>query len=115
MSYKWSKQKRIRKRAEYQACYGLGKRHYTKLFVLIVKESDVPRMGMAVSKKTGNAVARNRVKRVLREFFRLHQDLMPKAMLVVIPKKHLNVSTLSLSVVKNDMLFLMEKLRTTYQ
>jgi len=37
----------------------------------------VSRFGMAVSRKVGNAVVRNRVKRRLRDVFRHHQDELP--------------------------------------
>ena len=36
------------------------------------------RFGVSVSKNVGNAVARNRVKRCAREFFRLHQASIPQ-------------------------------------
>lgn len=46
-----------------------------------------PRLGLVVSKKVGNAVARNRWKRVLREAFRLQQDELPQSLdLVVLPR-----------------------------
>ncbi len=35
------------------------------------------RLGISVQKKTGNAVRRNRVKRLFREVFRLNRDLFP--------------------------------------
>ncbi|MBI1841271.1 MAG: ribonuclease P protein component [Verrucomicrobia bacterium] len=38
-----------------------------------------PRLGVVVSKRVGNAVERNRAKRVMREVFRRHQDLLPTA------------------------------------
>jgi ribonuclease P protein component len=40
--------------------------------------------GIMVSRKAGNAVRRNRIKRVIREFLRTHKELWPENKMVVI-------------------------------
>lgn len=68
------------------------------------EEENAWRLGLAVTKKTGCAVERNRVKRVLREFFRLNQHLLPDAVdIVVVPKRHLKVRRVSLNYVTQEL------------
>ena len=42
------------------------------------------RVGLTVTKRTGNAVARNRIKRRLRDVFRRHREQLPVAMDLVV-------------------------------
>ncbi len=61
------------------------------------------RLGLAVTRKTGCAVVRNRVKRVLREFFRLRQAWLPQETdMVVVPKRTLKPELFSLAVVEQE-------------
>jgi ribonuclease P protein component len=53
-----------------------GRRLFSRHFIIVYAQSghSVPRLGVTVTKKIGHAVARNRLKRVCREFFRTHRD-----------------------------------------
>lgn len=64
---------RIRKRANYLQCYESGEKFQSRHFIIytLYMPGQERRFGMAVSKKVGNAVVRNRLKRILREVFRL--------------------------------------------
>lgn len=42
------------------------------------------RFGIVISKETGGAVRRNRVKRIIREFLRNHKDLWPSGKMIAI-------------------------------
>lgn len=58
-----------------------GKRRAAPHFVAVVAPGRVPggaRLGLAVSRRVGNAVARNRVKRRIREWFRTSRDELPR-------------------------------------
>ena len=55
---------------------------------------------------------RNRVKRVLREFFRLHRALMPDDVdVIAVPKRHLKPERVSLALVTQEILPLLAELR----
>jgi len=65
---------RLRKRAEFLAVRA-GEKRRGKLFLLEVLDrgdATPPRLGITVTKKTGNAVIRNRIRRRLREAVRVH-------------------------------------------
>ena len=69
------------------------------------EKGEHPRIGLAVSKKVAkSAVVRNRLKRVIREHFRLHQHKLPCLDVVVIPKKAI------LALTSEQQLALLDKL-----
>lgn len=80
---------RLRKRFEFGRVRDQGRRVYTKSFVILLRPNaeGSQRLGLTVSQKVGGAVRRNRVKRLLREVFRLERALFPRATDIVIIAK----------------------------
>jgi ribonuclease P protein component len=83
------KTERIRKRAEYLRIQNRGRKLHTAslLAFTVWSEQDPLRLGITVSKRVGVAVVRTRVKRFLREVFRLHKDQLPQGLQLVIVAK----------------------------
>ena len=69
---------RLRCPRAYQRVFEQGEKLVGSLFILYVLPTSEPysRLGLAVSKRIGNAVVRNRIKRYLREMFRRHKAFL---------------------------------------
>ncbi len=69
---------RLRCPRAYQRVFEQGEKLVGSLFILYVLPTSEPysRLGIAVSKRIGNAVVRNRIKRYLREMFRRHKAFL---------------------------------------
>ena len=65
----------LKKKKDFQAVYSHGKSYANRFLVLYVFRSNgfQGKVGFAAGKKLGNAVKRNRVKRLLRESYRMNQ------------------------------------------
>ncbi|NMO94182.1 ribonuclease P protein component [Paenibacillus lemnae] len=71
------KKLRLRNRADFSRVYRHGKSFANHQFVVYwfrKKEVEQFRAGVSVSKKVGNAVVRNRMRRLVKEIVRHHQD-----------------------------------------
>jgi ribonuclease P protein component len=80
--------RRVRRRPEFQQAYDRGSRISGRLmtvFIFTRDDSGPTRLGIAATRKLGNAVVRNRAKRLVRETFRRHIH-PPGLDVVVIPR-----------------------------
>jgi ribonuclease P protein component len=88
--HSFGKGERIRKRRDYLIIYQQGERFYSDHFIMVVhrNQAGAKRLGITASKKVGNAARRNRIKRLIREFFRRNKrDLKNSQDIVVIAKR----------------------------
>ena len=79
-------QRRLLKSSDFERVYGARWRISDSYFAanLIEGTAASPRLGLSVgAKAVGNAVSRNRIKRVVRESFRSHQHRLPVLDIVI--------------------------------
>lgn len=66
----------LKKNGEFQIIYNSGRKSFGYYSLIFFKRNDdnLKRCGFVVSKKIGNAVCRNRLKRLFREYYRQKEE-----------------------------------------
>ncbi len=81
----------LKKTEDFDRVYRLGRSYGSKLLVMYVLDQGqghIGRLGISVSKKVGNSVVRHRIRRLIRESFRLHlSEWCDSADIVVIARR----------------------------
>ena len=76
----------LKKNKDFQNVYSKGKSKANKYLVLYVLKNDLSmnRLGIQVSKKVGNSVVRHRLTRLIRESYRLNNDMFNSGLDIVV-------------------------------
>ena len=71
---------------DFQIIYKKGKSYANKYLVMyvLINNKEENRLGISVSKKVGNSVVRHRITRLIRESYRLQEDVFQKGYDIVI-------------------------------
>ena len=80
----------LKKNNDFQNVYKNGKSYANRYLVMYVLENNknINRLGISASKKVGNSVVRHRFARLVRESYRLHENIFNSGLdIVVIAKK----------------------------
>lgn len=76
----------LKKNYDFQHVYKNGKSYANKYLVMYVLENHLNknRLGISVSKKVGNSVIRHRITRLIRESYRLQEDVFNSSLDIVV-------------------------------
>ena len=76
----------LKKNRDFQLLYKEGRSRANRYLVLYVKENGLEknRLGVSVSKKVGNSIVRHRITRLIRESYRLHEDMFNSGLDMVV-------------------------------
>jgi len=87
--YTFRKEERICLKADFQRISRKGAKYRSPYFRVSICRNSLPhrRLGITVGKIVGSAVQRNRLKRLIREFFRQNRELLPGSSDLVITAK----------------------------
>jgi len=106
--FSFPREKRILKSAEFREVRSKGTRFYSKSFIVYTHPNGLisNRLGITASARAGNSVKRNRVKRLLREFFRLNVAKISPATpldIAVYVKRNIDIKAMNLASVEGEL------------
>lgn len=76
----------LKKNTDFKNVYSKGKSKANRFFVMYVFENSTykNRIGISVSKKIGNSIVRHRIKRLVKESYRLHENMFNSGLDIVV-------------------------------
>ena len=82
----WANSESLKNTQQFNSVYNKGKYYANKYLVMYVLENDLSfnRVGISVSKKVGNSVVRHRLTRLVRESYRLHEEIFNNGLDIVV-------------------------------
>ena len=101
------KRYRLQKNKAFQYVYHRGKSASCRDLVLLLAKGRGLQVGFSVSKKVGNAVTRNKVKRRLRECFRPHLGDVKNGLYVIVARPAAAEATFD--TLRKDVAYLLKK------
>jgi len=88
-AFRFPKEARLRRRREFVAVQEQGVKFTADCLLALAMKTERPtRVGFTVSGKVGNAVVRNRIRRRLRELYRVRRQALPKGLDLVLIARH---------------------------
>ena len=99
----------LKKNYDFQNVYKNGKSYANKYLVMYVLENNTNRnrLGISASKKVGNSVVRHRFARLVRESYRLHENIFNSGLdIVVVARK--NAASVGYAEIEGALLHLLK-------
>jgi len=99
---------RLLKSSEFMEVRKKGRRSFSRNFIIytLANNAGTNRLGITASARVGRAVERNRVKRLLREFFRLNREkISPERPvdIAIYVKKQIDIKSMSLASIEEEL------------
>ena len=76
----------LKKNEDFRTVYKSGRSRANRYFIMytLSNSHDYNRIGISVSKKVGNSVQRHRIKRLVKESYRLHEEMFNSGLDIVV-------------------------------